>query len=127
MKIFIIKFITIVLIGIVMPLLYGIANYNVEAEAQFDPDPYVRGLESDRTVGTSKISDIGGTIIGFLRGAGTVASVIVLIVIGIKYMMGSVEEKATYKQTMLPYIVGAFMVFGITNLLPIIVEIAKAI
>ena len=126
MKKNIINTITIIIIGIIMPLLYGITNYNVEA-ANFDPDQYTKSIQQDQTSGTDEISNIGRIVIGVLRGAGTVISVIVLIALGIKYMMGSVEEKAAYKQTMLPYLIGALMVFGITNLLPIIVGLAKAI
>ena len=43
---------------------------------------------------------------------GSGIAVIALIVLGIKYMMGSVEEKAEYKKTMMPYVIGALMVFG---------------
>ena len=41
-------------------------------------------------------------------------------VIGIKYIMGSVEDKAEYKKTLKPYVIGAVLVFGITNILGII-------
>ena len=119
--------ITIIIIGIVMPLLYGITNYKVEAAAQFDTTPYTNSIKSDTSQNTDGISEMGKIIIGVLRGAGTVISVIVLVAIGIKYMMGSVEEKATYKQTLMPYLVGAVLVFGIANILPIIVHVAKAI
>ena len=43
---------------------------------------------------------------------GSGVAVIALIILGIKYMMGSVEEKAEYKKTMMPYVIGALMVFG---------------
>ena len=44
-----------------------------------------------------------------------VASVIILMVIGVKYIIGSVEEKANYKATLLPYIIGIiFAVSGTT-------------
>ncbi|MCI9110720.1 MAG: hypothetical protein HFH47_02775, partial [Bacilli bacterium] len=43
----------------------------------------------------------------------------------IKYMVGSVEEKASYKKSMMPYVLGAVMVFAITNLLGIIVNITN--
>ncbi|MBR3163170.1 MAG: hypothetical protein IKF17_03615 [Clostridia bacterium] len=121
------KIIVVSILVIIMSLLFCTINYKVKAAATFNPDLYINGIERDRTEGTDGINSIGRTIIGILRGAGTVLSVIVLIVIGIKYMMGSVEEKATYKQTLMPYLIGAIMVFGITNILPIIVEVAKAI
>ncbi len=37
--------------------------------------------------------------------------VIILIAIGIKYMLGSVEEKVEYKKHMMPYVLGAFVLF----------------
>ena len=62
--------------------------------------------------GTSQIQSVGNSIIGILQVVGIVLSVIVLIVLGIKYMMGSAEEKAEYKKTMMPYIVGAALIFA---------------
>ena len=38
------------------------------------------------------------------------------MVIGIKYMMGSLEERASYKKSMLPYVIGAIMLFAAVNL-----------
>ena len=31
------------------------------------------------------------------------------MVIGVKYILGSVEEKASYKETMVPYIIGCIL------------------
>ena len=53
-------------------------------------------------------------------------SVLAIIIIGIKYMLGSVEEKAQYKETLGPYFLGAVLVFGITNILTIIYNIANS-
>lgn len=61
--------------------------------------------------GSKKLESKANNIFAYLRAIGVVISVIALIAIGIKYMLGSVEEKATYKQTLLPYIVGAFLLF----------------
>ena len=57
------------------------------------------------------IQNLGGKILGILQTVGIVLSVIVLVILGIKYMMGSAEEKAEYKKTMIPYLVGAVLVF----------------
>lgn len=127
MKINIIKISIIIVSVFVVSLLSSITNYKVEAATDFDPTPYTEKIYSNQTTGTSDITEIGRILIGVLKGAGTVVSVIALIAIGIKYMTGSVEEKAQYKQTMLPYVIGAIMVFAITTLLPIIVEVASAI
>lgn len=56
---------------------------------------------------------------------GTITSVLALIIIGIKYMVGSVEEKAEYKKTMKPYLIGAVMVFSITNIIFVIEKLVN--
>ena len=59
-------------------------------------------------------------IVSVLEAVGVILSVIILIVIGIKYMLGSVEERADYKKTMIPYLIGAFMIFTV-SLIPQII------
>lgn len=61
---------------------------------------------------TTTFDKLGNDIIGMLKAIGTIISVATLIVLGIKYMMGSTEEKAEYKKTMLPYVIGAVLVFA---------------
>ena len=74
--------------------------------------------------GSSDIfQDKVGKILGVVQIVGSLVAVICLIVLGVKYMMGSVEEKAEYKKTLLPYFIGALMVFGITNLLNVIYKV----
>lgn len=86
-----------------------------------NPDSYKPG----RMEGADRVKDMGNVIIGTIQIIGTILSVIVLVVLGIKYMVGSVEEKASYKKSMMPYVLGAVMVFAITNLLGIIVNITN--
>ena len=51
-------------------------------------------------------------IVNIITTIGIIVAVIVLLVLGIKYMMGSAAEKAEYKKTMIPYLVGAVLIFG---------------
>ena len=59
---------------------------------------------------------MGNVIIGGFQAIGSIVSVLALVIIGIKYMMGSVEEKAEYKTKMIYYIIGAVLVFAISNI-----------
>lgn len=117
-KIMGILFISMVLIFILMNHTY--------ANGTIDPAQYHPGLSGSAT-GSDKIKDMANVIIGAIQIVGTVLSVAVLAILGIKYMMGSVEEKAEYKKTLIPYVIGAIMVFGITNILAIVVGIAGKI
>ena len=58
------------------------------------------------------MQNVGKNIVGILRTVGIILSVIILIILGIKYMMGSAEEKADYKKSMMPYIIGAALIFA---------------
>ena len=64
-----------------------------------------------------------GTILGVILTLGSLLSVIILVILGIKYITGSVEEKAEYKKTLKPYLIGAFLVFGVTNILNAVYQI----
>ena len=61
-------------------------------------------------------------IIGYITGIGMAVSVITLVVLGIKYMVGSIEERAEYKKSMLPYLIGAFLVFAISTIVSVIMQ-----
>ena len=60
---------------------------------------------------------------GAIRLIGTAISVITLMTLGIRYMLGSANEKALYKETMGPYLIGAVMLFAIPNLIVIMYDL----
>ena len=62
--------------------------------------------------GTTQITDLGNDIVGIFQVVGVVLAVVVIIVLGIKYMLGSAEEKSEYKKSMLPYVIGAALIFA---------------
>ena len=86
------------------------------------------------------IQEIGGTIIqsGSVEQAGqrvvtiisvigSIISVVILIMLGIKYMGGSLEEKSQYKNAMLPYLIGAILVFAASQIAGIVYQFAKGL
>lgn len=69
------------------------------------------------------IKTAGNKIITVASVSGSIISVVVLIALGIKYMLGSVEEKAEYKKTLLSYIIGATFVFAASAIAGMIYQI----
>lgn len=69
-------------------------------------------ISTTSNVEISAVTSIGSAIISTVSTIASIVSILVLIILGIKYMMGSAEEKAEYKKTLIPYIVGAVLVFG---------------
>lgn len=86
----------------------------------------VTGTDPSPDVKTS-IKDAGENTLGVISAVGVVLSVVVLIIIGMKYMLGSVEEKAQYKKTLMPYVIGAAIVFSGSVIPEIIYELVKNI
>ena len=77
--------------------------------------------------GTTEVTDFGQNVMGVVQVAGVVIAVIILMVLGVKYMMGSAEEKAEYKKTMIPYLVGAILIFGASTIANVIYKFATGL
>lgn len=84
-------------------------------------------LHGTTTSASNSITGMGNQIIGIITTVGVVVAVVVLLVIGIKYMMGSASEKAEYKKTMIPYLVGAILIFGASAITKVVVSIGAGI
>ncbi len=67
------------------------------------------------------------TILVYIRNIGIIISVIALMVIGFKTMVGSIEEKSQYKQSLPIYVLGVIMVVAVTILPSIIYEFVTKI
>ncbi len=52
-----------------------------------------------------------GVIVNAIINVGLVISIVMFMVLGMKYMMGSIEERAEYKKTLMPMIIGTLMLF----------------
>lgn len=84
----------------------------------FNPSDYEPSNESSSDV--SVLTDKAGVILGAIRNISAIVSVIALMIIGVKYIIGSAEEKANYKATMIPYIIGCLMAVAGTTLVSFI-------
>ena len=77
--------------------------------------------------GSDNVDKIGKNIVGVIRMVGSAIAVITMIALGIKYVMGSTEERAEYKKSMMPYLIGALLLFGTSTVISIIYNFAKGI
>ena len=109
-KIIFIFFIIMIVIASFMTMSYGFEVDNINGKQT--------SIDSD-------LNNVGNSIIKIITTVGSIISVIVLVIMGIKYMMGSIEEKATYKKTMLPYVIGAVLLFAASTIASVIYNVAK--
>ena len=70
-----------------------------------------------------KMSD---TLYNILLVVGIIAAVIVGLIMGIKFLLGSIEEKAEIKAMIIPYIIGCVIVFGAFTIWQIIVNLLQS-
>jgi len=108
-----------ILILAVMLMSFASAVFAANDKTSVDPGTW-KTQDTGNKIKTSDIEQFSASIINVISIVGSAAAIITLIVLGIKYMMGSAEEKAEYKKTLLPYIIGAAMVFGASVLTGVI-------
>ena len=83
-------------------------------------DPGNTTVSQDNT----KFYERAGKVLGFIQYIGIAVSILALAIIGIKYLLSSVEGKAEYKKTMVPYIVGCFLLMGTSLVVGLISGVA---
>ena len=72
-----------------------------------------------------ELTKAGGQILWVVQLIGYGVAVITLTIIGIKYMLSSIDERADIKKRLIPFTIGAFIFFGGSFILSIISMIAK--
>lgn len=82
-------------------------------------------VKAEATAADTQIQTIGGKVLSAVTTAGIVLSVIMLAVLGVKYMMGSAEEKAEYKKSLMPYIIGAALIFSASVIASAVYNLVK--
>ena len=107
---------------IVLTILLAISNVVLATDIPGKIDQIAQG---NSNADTSKVVNLGATIVTIMQTVGIVVAVVVLLILGIKYMMGSAEEKAEYKKTMIPYLVGAILIFASTTIVNVVYNIAN--
>lgn len=119
------KNLLIVFILIVSLLAIFSSNCLAISDPITDPNAYKPGgiAPGDASVVTNK----AGIIVDVLTTIGITVAVITILIIGIKYMVGSVEEKAEYKKTMVPYVIGVIMIGSISGIIKLIANLAANI
>ncbi len=104
--------------SIIMLIIITISSFMVTAAYAFDPNEYNPNTNATEVPG--KFTNMAGTIANTIQIIGIILSAIVIGLLGIKYMTGSVEERADYKKSMIPFLVGTVMLVAIGTILRLI-------
>lgn len=121
----IIKFLMVILISLLIILAVSSISH-VYGASTMDAVSKMNGMGSSTITDTSngKLGGIINSIIGFIQIAGTGISMIMVTLFGTKYIMASPSDKADVKKQIAPMIIGAIILFGSSNLVKIVADIA---
>ena len=81
---------------------------------------------AEEKIGSDNLKNMSDTIYNILLVAGIVIAIIVGLIMGIKFVMGGIEEKAEIKAMLIPYIIGCIVVFGAFAIWKAVVDILQS-
>ena len=95
---------------------------------QYGDEFLEKGEVMDRADKTSGVNDdnvkeIVNDIYNILFPLGVVVTVIVGVVLGIKFMLASAEDKAKIKESMIPYVMGCVVIYGAFGIWKVCIQI----
>lgn len=91
--------------------------------ATIDTGKYTNIYQADS--GTKTLFSKSGKIVGIVQVIGIGVAVVMLTVIAIKYIVASPNEKADLKSKLIPYTIGAVLLFWGSTLLGIIADFGR--
>ena len=106
------KFLSTILIAIIILFLTSTVCLAV------NPSKY---RNASTTIDGGKITDIGSAVFSVVRIVGAAISVIYISILGIKYMTSSVDDRASIKKQLVPFVIGAAIFFGISFIMQTVI------
>ena len=79
----------------------------------------IAGSGPDLT-GVDTLYGLGNTILGIIQYVGAGVDVIATLLLAMRYMYSSPDDKAEIKRKLMPFIIGGVLVFGATSLVKIV-------
>lgn len=117
---------------IVLMLLTSFCCISVNAEGEASNDNFkLDAFDSASDEGSKKANDMvnkaAGNIIGIARIVCVTIAIVMLLVIAMKYMVSAPGDRADIKKHAVNYVIGAFVLFGISGILTILNNFAQQI
>ena len=84
------------------------------------------GANANMNGSDNKTRKLIGTVLDVVRAAAVAIGLIILTVMGAKYMLASPNERAEIKQHLVIYVVGAFVMFGASAIVTIVQKFSES-
>lgn len=107
------KILTVLLVAV---MLISLTTSVFAAGTAINPSDLEGKIDYGDGTATDDLMAKAGKIMGMIRNISVIAAVIIIMILGVKYMLGSVEEKADYKKSFVPLIIGIILVVAATSI-----------
>ena len=114
------KIIVVLIIFIYIMAVITSVNAFAGEISTFDKDKEITEVDN-------AINNIGGTIITIIRVVSVAIAIVMLLVIGMRYMISAPGDRADIKKHAVAYVVGAFILFGVSGILTILTDFSSKI
>lgn len=113
------RIIKIVLLTMIAVLISSVFNASMATVLdQFDGDI------TEASTGAAKIREIMSIVLEIVRTVGAGLAVLIIIVIGCKYIIASAGERADIKKNAVPYVIGVVVLFASSAIAGILKDFA---
>lgn len=119
------KIISIIIISIL--LTFNIPLYSKALESVIESGNDFLNLDSENVITMTpeedKLQNISDSVSGVLLTIAVAVTLISVVIMGINFIIQSVEEKAKIKESMIPWVIGIFVSFGAYGIWKITMQI----
>lgn len=92
-----------------------------------EADAFISQGEAASDIDKDLLGETSNMLYNLLLGIGIIAAVGVGIALGIKYMVGSIDERAELKQALLGYVVSCVVIFGAFGIWKLVINILSSL
>ncbi len=123
------KFITIVFVTFLLISVFTIQSF---ATGAAESDEYSEKMGTLIGSGWSDSTDVGDkattlltTIVTAVKVVAVAVAIVMLLAVAMKYMTSAPGDRADIKKNAIPFVVGAFVLFGVSGILSLIQKVAE--
>lgn len=117
------KFVVVALISLMV--LFGVSQ-TVSLAERAGVEDTLTTVNSATGGSIGDAGEIGGNIVNWIWGISIVVAVVVLMITGLKFIIGSTQEKAEYKKSLIPLVVGVLILVFATTIVKVIFSMGSS-
>lgn len=113
---------TLKVIFIIAVMLFGLlgVSQNISFAEKADVGGTLDNVNNATGGDIGDAATIGGNIVNWIWGISIVVAVVVVMITGLKFIVGSTQEKAEYKKSLIPLVVGVLILVFATTIVKVL-------